>query len=82
MATSYKNGIPGSFDKRGVWREFPWNADFMPHFRNVRGKWVFLCRQCGMLTQARTSRGYAAHEVALCSSECLSGRVGRITVQE
>jgi len=61
---------------------FKWNHDYRQHFVRSGRHWVFLCRECGHLTQAHTGRGYAAHEFALCSSECLSARVGRITVIE
>lgn len=64
-------------------RDFPFNVDFRQHFRYVRKHWVFFCRECGQLTQAVSGkRGYAAHEVAICGSECLNARVGRITVSE
>lgn len=61
-------------------REFPFNSDFRQHFRFVGKHWVFICRECGHLTQGCTRRGYAAHEVALCSNECLSARMRRITI--
>ena len=60
--------------------EFPFDTDFRQHFRHVGKHWVFICRECGTLTRGVAGkRVYAAHEVALCGSECLTRRVGRIT---
>ena len=54
METSYRNGIPGSFDKRGVWREqkaapFRRTTDVIAQLEDDRAKLVEALR--GLMEQ-------------------------------
>lgn len=53
--------------------------EFKAAFRKIGKKITFKCRDCN---RVQIHTGKAAHEVAMCSGECLTARVGRITIHE